>query len=563
MADSLSFVQGDERWQALRERARNDLFFFNAVILGFADKFPLNEETHRLLHLFLERKTGIPDIDEADRQLCMMPREIGKSSCGTVGHAVQLGCINPNVSILIVNEKEETARDFIKSIKWHFEANALLRALFPEVIPPDFAKTEWSSTRATLRRTTGRPEATFDCTGVGGTKVGKHYDVVIVDDIVADKAMENARSGSWSIMYETNRWVNQLEPLLSQSARETIGPGFPFIRFIGTRWWAGDTYEHIEESFSGEDARCFTARVKLPDGREETNVTTWEGSRPVLGIYRSGRLAVYRRSAIELGKAAFPEIWPMERIEHWRKQDPELVSCNLLNNPSDAAVRTFQDEWLRYWQYVDASGKSIVYRADDGSRRFVSVDELLKRIVTDPAFTSNSEGSRAAVVVLGTDMTTGKHLVLDVQAYQQDPKDNLEDFLNLCRKWDVRLAYVELAGQQLAYLQWIEAEARRRAIPLALEDVRPGGRQKDVRIEGLMVPFKSAMIYVHPSQSALIDDEYRRWRPGSKRADCLDALAYAIEKAPKPSGTSMGDPRVRAKRQLASYYRRRGLAGVA
>lgn len=544
---AITFKQGDEKWAKQRKQAEENFYWFNAMVLGFINFKFFQEDTHKLVHRFMQRNTGVSYIDEAPFQMLQMPRETGKSTCGTVGYAIWMACKHPNIAILIANEKEETAKDFIKSIKWHFEANALLRALFPEVIPPDFNQTEWSSTRATLRRTTGRPEATFDCTGVGGTKVGKHYDIILCDDLISKEGRESAIRQSWIAVEETSRWVNQLPPLLSAGARQTIGPGFPFIRFIGTRWFQGDTYEHIEKVFSyKEDKRKFNLTIKLSNGSTVSHE-----------IYRAGDLSVLRLSGIKDGKATFPEVWSLDRIEKWRYSDPELVACNILNDPVAEGLTSFREDWLTYWTW-GSNESSISYTLADGKRRVVDVDSLLKRAVTDPAFTSNSNASRAAVIILGTDLETGKHLVLDCIAKHQDPKDNLEDFLNLCAQWNCRKAYVELAGQQLSYLQWLQSEARNRNLPLSIEDVRPGGRSKDVRIEGLIVPFKDSKIVVHASQHVFFE-EYRHWRPGSRKADVLDALAYAIEQAPKPRTGNSNSPTNRSRMQLNSYYRRRGL----
>ena len=546
-AKSLSFTQGDEVWKELRSRAENSLYFFNATVLGFADVFELHEDTHIIPTLFMQRTTGIPEIDDAPVQLCMWPRKTGKSSCGTIGRSIWWACKYPNIAILIANEKEETAKDFIKSIKFHFESNALLRALFPEVIPPDFNKVEWSSTRATLHRTTGRPEATFDCIGTGGTKTGKHYDVIIGDDIISKEAMESARSGNWSLMERANRWVNQSTPLLSNAGNF---PGFPFRCFIGTCWWIGDTYEHIEKSLGmDQPVKRFRLRVRLSTGKTIHREVT-----------RQGNIAILKMAAMENGVEVFPKIWSIEAIEEMRFSDPELCACNLFNNPSAADIRTFSDDWLRYWRFTNDKADTITYKLEDGKNHYVKVDELIKRAVTDPAFSTSGDSSRAACVVVGTDMETGKHLILEATAKQQDPEDNLEDFLNLIQKWNVRVAYVELAGQQLAYLQWLQREAISRGIPVSLEKVTPGGRRKDARIETLLIPFKQGELYVGHGQSVLIDDEYRHWRPGSRRADVLDALAYAMEVVPKPAfSESGGSAKERSKRQLNSYLRRRGL----
>ena len=536
----LQFVAGDHTWKKLRKRALNDLYWFNSVVLGYSDLFPLEEETHLLAHLFMDRSTGIPEIDKTPIQLIMWPRECGKSSCGTIGSAIQEACRNPNVSILIANEKEETARDFIAAIKWNFESNELLRALFPEIIPKDFNKTTWAANRATIARRRGRPESTFDCTGVGGTKVGKHFDRILCDDLVAKNAMENARSGDWSIMHQINRWVNQLQPLLSASAKP-----FPWIRFIGTNWWAGDSYEHIEESFSyGDSPRRF-----------RFGTTTTNGVKVSREAYVTGDLAVLRISGIEDGKPSFPKIWPMERMEKVRQVDPEFFACNILNSPTSAEVRVFQDAWLRYWKFVD-TGDTILYHLEDNQPHFVRTNQLYKVIAVDPAFSTGEEGARSAIVVLGVDMETGKMLVLETLAQRADPKDVVVDIVNAASNWGVTRVYVELAGQQLAFIQWLEREAASRGQPMSVEHLKPGGRNKGLRIESLVIPFKNNDLYVHASQTALIDDEYRKYRPGAKRQDVLDALAYAVEVAPKPRAMAGANASERSKQQLESHRSR-------
>ena len=59
----VSFQQGDAQHLKLRKRALEDLFWFNKIVLGYGDLFPLHEETHLLFHRFMERKTGSPLID--------------------------------------------------------------------------------------------------------------------------------------------------------------------------------------------------------------------------------------------------------------------------------------------------------------------------------------------------------------------------------------------------------------------------------------------------------------------------------------------------------------------
>lgn len=537
---SLEFKRGDDTWKRLRKRGARDLFWFNDVVLGTGELFPFEESTHLVAMQFVSRTTGVPDIDEAPIQLCMWPRECGKSTSVTEAYAIQRACNDPDIAILIANEVADNAASFVQTIQKHFENNEMLRALYPEVIPENFNRVTWSGSQAELQRTTRRPEPTFDSVGVGGTKVGSHFDLVILDDLIAEKAYENARIGNWSIIEHANRWTDKLDAMLSKSAKP-----FPQLLFIGTHWYPGDTYTYIEKSFG----------YREQPRRYRITVTGSNGMRYSHEVMRVGDIAIFKIGGYKEGRPAFPHIWPQERMEKALMRDPEWFSCNVLNDPTTASVRTFQDEWLHYWKFVD-SGNLIAYRGDEGQTTFVKVSNLYKLITVDPAFSTGEDSSRSAVVVLGVDMDTGKMLVLDALAQKADPKDVAVDIVNAADRWGVTKVWVELAGQQLSYLQWIEREAASRDQPLVVDKLKPGGRNKDLRIETLVVPFKNGDLLLHPSQNALINEEYKHYRPGAKQRDVLDALAYAVEIAPKPRAGRGMNAKQRSEKELESFRQR-------
>lgn len=537
----LQFRQGDDRWNALRKRALTDLHWFCTVVLNYPSLWAYRPETHLLPTRFIERRTGIPDLDEAPYQLIEFPRECGKSSIATVAHPIQLACANPDISILIANEKAETAEGFLFSIKRQFENNQLLRALFPEVIPPDLNKTTWSAGRATLQRQSDRKEPTFDTIGVGGSRMGNHYDIINGDDLVGAEAMENARAGSWLVMERVNRWVNQLEPLLSSSAIR------PWIRLIGTVWWHDDTYAYIEKAFGKEQEKVpYLLAAKLPDGRTVARQ-----------CYRVGNLSVLRIAGYEDGRAVFPEIWSEERMAALRERDPELFSCNIQNDPSNAAVRSFKDEWLKFWQRSQPD--EIFYKGDNGHNVFLRPSALPTFVVVDPAFTANKDSDRSAIVTVGSDVEHGKHLVLEAQALKVEPRDLVEEVLNTCVRHRATRLYIEAVAQQAAFIEFVGQRARERNVRVNIESVRPAGIHKDVRIEGLSVYLKSGMLLFEKGQLDLLE-EYRRWRPGARRRDVLDALAYASQVWPHTGGAINQSAKERAQRGLDSYLSRRGLA---
>lgn len=541
MTAPLAFAQGSDEWHQWRKRSLTDLFFFNSVVLGYANRFALEEDTHLVPHKFLERRTGIIELDTAPMQLILWPRETGKSTCGTRGHAIQLACANPDIAILLVNEKQETAADFLSEIKQQFEQNDLLRFLFPEVIPEDFNKTTWSATRATLRRTSSRPECTFETIGVGGTVTGKHYDVILCDDLISQEAAENAKAGSWLIMERVSRWTTRLRPLLSSGFQP-----FPWIRFIGTHWFYDDTYDSIEETFGhGEEPKRYLVQAKLQSGK-----------RLVREASRRGDLAIMKIAAIENGLAVFPKIHPLDKLAKMRQENPEDFAALMMNDPSGEEVRTFHDAWLRYWQMVDRD--MACYDGDNGQKRYVRFHDLHKVMLVDPAFTSNPESARSAILVVGSDMEGKKHLVLEAYATQVEPGDLVVEIVNKMSNWGVSRVFIESVAQQSALLQLVRDKCQERGVPLTLEELKPGGRKKDIRIEAMGPYIKGGTILFHSLQLDLLE-EYRRFRPGARYKDLLDALAYFPEIAPRFAGMAGGNASERSRQGLEAYLARRKL----
>lgn len=537
---ALTFSPGDERWQKYRQRGISDLFFFSSTILGLSKVFPLEAETHLLYCRFLERKTGIPEIDSAPWQKCETPRGTGKTAVGTIADCLRMVCENPDLSILIANERQETADGFLGAIKTQIETNDLLRALYPELRQSELVTAPWAATKATVHRQTNRPEPTWFTIGVGGTVTGTHPDRIIIDDPISKEAMENARVGAWQIMEKVNRWCNEQKLLLNTQAKP-----FPWIRVNGTRWWKDDTYDYIEKTYGyKEQPKKFRLATTLPNGTIISRM-----------VYRVGDVAVYRAGGLENGQAVYPKIYTLENMAKLQQDDPELFACNILNNPTDAALRTFQDGWLRYW--IQQDPRQCSYTTDEGGTRFVLTQDLLKVLIVDPAFTATGSGARAALVLIGTDTETGKHLVLEAKALRAGPEDLVDEVLNMAGNHNCHRVVIESVAQQIGWITMVQNTAVRRKLSLGVDVVKPGGRNKDVRIEGLTAYFRAGAVLIHPSQLDLIR-EYRAYTPGARYKDLLDALAYGPELWPN---LQPGQNRARDQRaELAAYYARRGVA---
>ena len=519
------------------------MFWFCDVVLGYGAVVPMSVPAHFLLCRFAERRTGCKELDNVHIRMIQMPRETGKSTLITQGLAIQKACANPDTSILLVNENISTANAFLTSIKRQFESNEYLRALFPEVIPEDFKQTRWSEMAATLKRGTHRKEPTFFTVGVEGTVTGMHPDTIICDDMISREAMENARAGNWTIMEKVNRWVHQLMPIVNK------GADFWELIVIGTRWWRGDSYEHIEEGFAyGEPRRMFSMVARLEDGSTQH-----------VPAFRRGDIALFIRSAIENGASIFPEKWSLDDLAKLRVLDSALFACNYQNQPSDEVTSVFKSEWLRY--YTQPVRESYQYKDNEGKDQYVALPDLDRLMVVDPAFSDvvKSDRSRAALVVTGT-TSGGEHLILEAEAVRESTETLIQRAVSMVQRYRPRKLCCERIAQQIAFIILLRQALEKAGCPVPMEEVLPSGRMKELRIRGLEPYFQRGSIYLNRGQQALLD-EYKDF-PRGRHMDVLDALAYLPEFWMKPGlgwGPGQGQmQRQRVNAELAALEARMG-----
>jgi predicted phage terminase large subunit-like protein len=544
LTDTLGFVPGDAEWQRLRKKGLSSLYFFAYEICKYGTRVPMTEPAHKLLCKIVERKTGVEALDKAWVRKFEMPRGTGKTTVITQAYLLQRICRNPDISIMLVNENEGTAKAILSEIKTQIESNELLRVLFPEIVPDDFKDTTWSATQITTKRTQGRKEPTIFVVGVGGTKTGMHPDVIFVDDMLSREAMESARAGSVAdVMGQINRWIHQLNPLLSGAPDREI-------TFIGTRWWHGDSYEHLEENYGyGRDPQHFLLKATLSDGTKQA-----------LPAYRVGDIVVFRRAAIEDGQPAFESLnkdkYGLEGLAKERMRDPELFAANMMNQPADALTRVFKEHWLRYYDIED---DQVSYIDQNGRRKNIPLGSLDILVFVDPGGFKKAKGgdrARGAIVVTGS--REGLHFILDAHSEKQNYTAVQKELVALVQRYGARKVFIENAGQQIAFIDGCRTQLRAAGFSVPVEEAPPGTKDKDDRILALEDFFERAMVYVgHGAKFGEFLSQYEKF-PKTTRKDLLDALSMAPTRWQKVGG----GPRTAEQRQrqeLAAYYARRGL----
>ncbi len=134
--------------------------------LGYKD---VNKNTHK----------GIIDALESPsaRKLICVPRGCLKSSIACVAFPIWLLLNNPNLRILIDSELYTNSATFLREIKAHLQSRYMVEVF------GEFKSKTWNESEIIIKqRTKNLKEASITVGGVGTTKVGQHYDVIIGDD---------------------------------------------------------------------------------------------------------------------------------------------------------------------------------------------------------------------------------------------------------------------------------------------------------------------------------------------------------------------------------------------
>lgn len=174
---------------------------------------------------------------EPDGYLDLWHREGFKSSILTFGKTVQDILRNPEITIGIFSHNRPIAKGFLRPIKREFESNALLKNLFPDVLweNPFKEAPTWSEDSGIVVKRRGNPkESTVEAWGlVEGMPIGKHFDVLIIDDLVTQ---DNAASPDM-----------RDKTLEAWSLALNLGKRGGVRRMVGTRYHFGDAYGAVLE----------------------------------------------------------------------------------------------------------------------------------------------------------------------------------------------------------------------------------------------------------------------------------------------------------------------------
>jgi len=253
--------------------------------------------------------------------LVLMPRYSFKSCLVTQGFGLWNLVRNPNLRILIYSDSATKAQGFLSGMKNQIQGNAP-DSRFKEFWG-DWSTSskdgKWNESQITVgARTVAHVEPSVETGGIETSMVGRHYDLIIFDDIVSD------------LNVTTKAQMDKVYDCYKKSL-SLLKPGGQVI-VVGTRWHFGDAYGHMINDNPGKFG------VFLVDA-EEKNVN---------------------------GKLIFEDVGLTRGFLDQQKQEQGsyIYSCLYRNNPISDEEAIFKQDKFEFYDDVDPEGLFVTCALD-------------------------------------------------------------------------------------------------------------------------------------------------------------------------------------------------------
>lgn len=215
---------------------------------------------------------------------------------------------NPDVAILLAADAAEQAKTFLRDVKGHFERNEKLRAIFGDYVS---GASKWADNEITVnKRQKIRKESTITCIGTETVLPGRHFDIIIGDDLVTE---DNARTEAQREKLKTF-FYKTLMPCLSP--RMTCGGAFKGahgrLYVIGTRYHENDLYGWLQKN-------DFEDSTKIIGVLDEHDQSIWEDMFPTARMHklRTGHLSVFETQYMCVAGKMLGGIFNQDHFEYY------------------------------------------------------------------------------------------------------------------------------------------------------------------------------------------------------------------------------------------------------
>lgn len=216
---------------------------------------------------------------------------------------------------------------------------------------------------------------------------------------------------------------------------------------------------------------------------------------------------------------------------------PEHLSLKELEQiKNDYISKGLADQFYKEYMNTPISMEDQHFRQEDFV--YFTEQELLQKeirtfITIDRAYSTIKTADSTGIIVNSVDRDNKWHIRM-AERFKGDDKELIEKLFNLHRYWKPDILAIEQKAFEYTLKPHLEDEMRRQNYFFSVDILKDGGRNKNLRIEGLVPRFKSKSIFIKQDQVELIDELTQF--PRSKHDDLSDALAYQLEIAERAEG---------------------------
>ena len=455
----------------LKIESKENPYILAKMVLGYNDLTPNFHFKYLCRRMMQPRKKII--------RLWLIPRGFFKTTILTITHSIFLQINTPSIRIAIASAVLANAKSMVQAVGFHYLTNQDFRLLFPTYCPknPQSPETTWTGTLIDLPNRGGRPvmEGTFEAFGADSTLTSRHFDHLILDDLVT---RENSTTREQ--MQKVKDFYKACFPLRDN-------PSVP-IDVVGTRWDDGDLYGDLEDQSKEEDSEIEVVKVPCRIDSQPT----------------------------------FPERYPIkELLKIKREMGSYLFSCCYDLDPVPTEEQVFKDTYFKYFKY-DIRTKTII--RDDGEKI-----PLGNCYMAADGATEEGRGDFSSIVVGFKDSKENIYII-DVFWKQRDPSDFLDDLKVHYMKWNCIKYGIQKAVVEKMLSSFMKKKQREEKFYMNCEPLGINTRMnKEFAIKQMQPWYEAGAVWHNDKfRGTEFEDELLRF-PKAKHDDIIDAEQMLFE----------------------------------
>lgn len=373
-----------------------------------------------------------------------------------------------------------------------------------------------------LRRQKGVRDNTIRAMSVGATITGDHYDLAILDDIIAPNSDADPWTEAGRLMVA--KWYAQLSSVLNPGAE---------VMAVGTRYIGKDIYNTMMESetLHYDDEGNIINRTKLYRVKqavvELNGQFLWPRQKGKDGDWYGFNIQILDEIRETYRKSGQMEQFYAQYYQDPTDQENPKIKTNFQYYEQDQLVYQ-HGQWF------------IKVKTDTGA---TSLRPLNLFASMDLAFTTREGSDYTAIIVIGVDSENYRY-VLDIDRFRtRDPYEMCDHLFTLYGKWFFGKARIEVTVGQVMIIPVLQKQMVLRNQRFLIDEYRPPtNKAKPDRIMASLSPLYQLQQIYHFRGGLCEELEKQLVQQKPEHDDIADVMASVQEIAYPPGKTYKEKP---------------------